>query len=320
MEVGHLIHFSSQKYPFVVETEPCLDLACPCWVMGLTLREVDLCGLPRDRLKFTLRVCLRTWTEDFPPPPRSLEVETLAREFMVRFPVERREELCEEFQRRRARESRLRSAVLTGARDKLVTYSEVVEEEELRQGVDRHAFFFVFEGREFFVEDQYCANPECNCGKVHLEFWERVYEFDPPPHRITVKQRVLATVSLQGERTEIRSSEESASTTKLLLAAWHRRCGDQLAVYRQRYEQIKTIGARSFPDSAESSPKRKVRTDRVGPLPSQQPGSTSGKTNPLFVGVTAQSDRPRIGRNDPCPCGSGLKFKRCCSRRSNAAK
>jgi len=21
---------------------------------------------------------------------------------------------------------------------------------------------------------------------------------------------------------------------------------------------------------------------------------------------------PRVGRNDPCPCGSGLKFKRCC--------
>jgi uncharacterized protein YecA (UPF0149 family) len=21
---------------------------------------------------------------------------------------------------------------------------------------------------------------------------------------------------------------------------------------------------------------------------------------------------PKIGRNDPCPCGSGLKFKRCC--------
>jgi uncharacterized protein YecA (UPF0149 family) len=22
----------------------------------------------------------------------------------------------------------------------------------------------------------------------------------------------------------------------------------------------------------------------------------------------------RVGRNDPCPCGSGLKFKRCCMR------
>lgn len=22
----------------------------------------------------------------------------------------------------------------------------------------------------------------------------------------------------------------------------------------------------------------------------------------------------RLGRNDPCPCGSGLKFKKCCGR------
>ncbi len=24
---------------------------------------------------------------------------------------------------------------------------------------------------------------------------------------------------------------------------------------------------------------------------------------------------PKIGRNDPCPCGSGQKFKKCCERR-----
>ena len=23
---------------------------------------------------------------------------------------------------------------------------------------------------------------------------------------------------------------------------------------------------------------------------------------------------PKIGRNDPCPCGSGRKYKRCCGR------
>ncbi|NLM68159.1 MAG: hypothetical protein GX180_13450, partial [Enterococcus sp.] len=26
----------------------------------------------------------------------------------------------------------------------------------------------------------------------------------------------------------------------------------------------------------------------------------------------------KIGRNDPCPCGSGKKYKRCCGRTSNA--
>ena len=26
----------------------------------------------------------------------------------------------------------------------------------------------------------------------------------------------------------------------------------------------------------------------------------------------AMRSAPRVGRNDPCPCGSGLKYKRCC--------
>ncbi|MBR8036479.1 UPF0149 family protein [Burkholderia vietnamiensis] len=30
------------------------------------------------------------------------------------------------------------------------------------------------------------------------------------------------------------------------------------------------------------------------------------------VAATAQRSEPKIGRNDPCPCGSGKKFKKCC--------
>lgn len=29
---------------------------------------------------------------------------------------------------------------------------------------------------------------------------------------------------------------------------------------------------------------------------------------------TYQREEPRIGRNDPCPCGSGKKYKKCCGR------
>jgi uncharacterized protein YecA (UPF0149 family) len=28
--------------------------------------------------------------------------------------------------------------------------------------------------------------------------------------------------------------------------------------------------------------------------------------------VTVIRSAPRIGRNDPCPCGSGKKYKKCC--------
>ena len=30
--------------------------------------------------------------------------------------------------------------------------------------------------------------------------------------------------------------------------------------------------------------------------------------------ATVQHDEPKTGRNDPCPCGSGKKFKQCCGR------
>ena len=30
---------------------------------------------------------------------------------------------------------------------------------------------------------------------------------------------------------------------------------------------------------------------------------------PTFV-----REQPKIGRNDPCPCGSGKKYKKCCGR------
>lgn len=30
--------------------------------------------------------------------------------------------------------------------------------------------------------------------------------------------------------------------------------------------------------------------------------------------VTLRHDQPRAGRNDPCPCGSGKKYKQCCGR------
>ena len=30
--------------------------------------------------------------------------------------------------------------------------------------------------------------------------------------------------------------------------------------------------------------------------------------------TTVKNDEPRVGRNDPCPCGSGKKYKQCCGK------
>lgn len=35
------------------------------------------------------------------------------------------------------------------------------------------------------------------------------------------------------------------------------------------------------------------------------------------VATTFERQHPKVGRNDPCPCGSGKKFKKCCGSASN---
>ena len=304
METGHVVRFASQQHPFLIETSPCLDLDCPCSITTLTFLELVPPGAPlRDRLTFTLRLCLKTGIEH-DPPPRSLEVESLTCEFLDRFPAERIVELAEEFDQARAIEKRLKSITLSGDRDQLVTYSQLVDERGgVREGVTEHSRFFVFEGREFLVEDHYCANPDCNCREVHLEFWERVPEFHPTKRGVTIRQRLMAIFTLEGKHRETCFSQESASTTNRLLQAWLRRGRDHFRECRRRYDLIKAVGARSFP--RKPKPPAAAFIDTPAKFDNRAPLSLSSK--------------PQVRRNDPCPCGRGLKFKRCCARRSAVA-
>lgn len=41
----------------------------------------------------------------------------------------------------------------------------------------------------------------------------------------------------------------------------------------------------------------------------------SGGSRSLTGKTSIDGDTPRVGRNSPCPCGSGKKFKKCCGRR-----
>jgi uncharacterized protein len=38
------------------------------------------------------------------------------------------------------------------------------------------------------------------------------------------------------------------------------------------------------------------------------------ETQKLSSVRTFRRDAPKVGRNEPCPCGSGKKFKQCCAR------
>ena len=41
-------------------------------------------------------------------------------------------------------------------------------------------------------------------------------------------------------------------------------------------------------------------------------GSMGGGPAERKKPTTVKRDQPKVGRNDPCPCGSGKKYKKCC--------
>jgi len=61
-------------------------------------------------------------------------------------------------------------------------------------------------------------------------------------------------------------------------------------------EELEKLAPDLIPDSVETL--HRARLARAKP-----PGAP---------GAPANQNRPKVGRNDPCPCGSGKKFKKCC--------
>ena len=69
----------------------------------------------------------------------------------------------------------------------------------------------------------------------------------------------------------------------------------EMAELGRRYEALKARGIDPFAESAENPkplPKRESPPEKIAPV---------------------RLDQPKVGRNAPCPCGSGKKFKKCCA-------
>jgi len=56
------------------------------------------------------------------------------------------------------------------------------------------------------------------------------------------------------------------------------------------------------------------------PMPEKPPAPIPSATGSLTTGAITEPEPrpftapPKVGRNEPCPCGSGKKYKKCCGR------
>ena len=123
-----------------------------------------------------------------------------------------------------------------------------------------------------FFDDQYCVNPGCNCNDVSLAFLEAEDS----------EVNILGMLSVDIVKWKIENSEPENLTVRELKAL--------LKEFKKQFPFIK---------SELSDRRQRIRKAMAEVLMYEPPPQSPFK-------------QKKIGRNDPCPCGSGKKYKKCC--------
>ena len=151
----------------------------------------------------------------------------------------------------------------------------------------------------YLLREAFCTEPRCDCRRVLLQIWqvERKrqvatlnYAFEPPkPPFEDEGQLFVDPMNPQSELSE----------------ALHGFVGNMLATdsaYRARLERHYDLWKEVVDDPGHRD-HAKIR-NVLHDDPSFRPAFPKQET--------VRRDGPKAGANDPCPCGSGRKFKKCC--------
>jgi hypothetical protein len=143
---------------------------------------------------------------------------------------------------------------------------------------------YLVEGKVYQVDTLFCVNPSCSCTESHLT----LYEFNEVERSLSdlgiarLPPETMIPVGFDGEKRDL------DAFTRVYMA-WRRRN----VPAEERILELRDMTRRRGLELHNVVDMRSRAAEPVRPAPST-------------------SRRP--GRNDPCPCGSGKKFKRCCGR------
>lgn len=261
--------------------------AIECRAIHLNLVETDADNRPlEDAHEISLSIHAETRRE-LSPPTRSSADQRVVEEFMGDLDDESFAFLRERFDTDKDITQRLlkcripREDVLEGT---LISYTDIMaRRHSLRCGGDECSFLLEHENATYVVEDLYCTNPKCKCDEVFLLF-ARLQETEKGA-TLTESFRVL--MRLDGSSCVDHTSNCSTTVAREILSILLKNEPKLAYTIRWRYKQMKAIGKRSLE------------------------GNRSGGTPPSR---SYPNSKPKVGRNEPCPCGSGRKYKRCCGR------
>ena len=161
------------------------------------------------------------------------------------------------------------------AADALVAWSKVC--------TDGRLDLFDVAGHVYLADDTHCLNQDCDCSDVHVTFFKDVG---------SKRFRELGAVRFDLASGAVAERVADRRVRPTLDALWEAYCrrhrvGERLADHRRCLRDL---------------------ASRRGPLAAPRASASSAASPGLLPPRPARTP----GRNAPCPCGSGKKFKRCC--------
>lgn len=280
-----LVRFESHKNPFLMLEQYCNNPGCDCCEVGLEFSEIDESGAPLlNRIQFYFHLNLKTWKENR-EVKRSELCQRLVDEFINNLTDEIKSKFKRDYEHIKKKASRAAKFDMPLDEIKkgiLIPYSEVFGDSgSMLSGGSGCGFDFEYQKEKYYVDDMYCLDPACKCNTAHLVFLKYDKETDVTSDLFTAKFDFKRGFEVE-ENPTIKHGDAIKIFNK-----WIESDDEAIEILKSRYRELKEIGK----DLVEKhgGHKRKLPEDSI-----------------LLV-----SNR-KIGRNSPCPCGSGKKFKKCC--------
>lgn len=153
----------------------------------------------------------------------------------------------------------------------------------------------LYKGERYYIEDEYYIShntPNANCGLTSMVMEkDGSYNWENPKSRLAVLDYELQTFS---------SYDEGVYYDQAMFMEVNRQLPDLAALVKQRHENLRLVYENYCKRAHLHFPTTKAI---VAPTSRTSTQDSSSFDNPLA---------PKVGRNDPCPCGSGKKYKKCC--------
>jgi len=130
--------------------------------------------------------------------------------------------------------------------------------------------------------DAYCLRPGCPCSEVELQLFRVGGESSPPED--TLAPSAFLFFDYRTGKARLEEASPGCPRAGEFIGVLRKARPALKRTLRTRHDQLRRIAERSLGSS---------RSDPAGRAP-------------------VPDKPPAVGRNDPCPCGSGKKFKKCC--------